>query len=1015
MEISYPEGLPISAFRRELVDCLSKSAVTIVCGDTGSGKTTQLPKMLMEAGCAAGRRRIACTQPRRMAAVTVAERVASETKCELGREVGYRHRFANRTSPDTRIEFMTDGMLLAATRADPLLRRYDAVIVDEAHERSLNIDFLLGLLKRILAKRRDLKVVVSSATIDSGRFSDFFGGAPAFSIPGRVFPVETVWMPPEDGESADLPREVRRALRTLPATSDTLVFLPGERDIRETADALSRDPEFRRDDILPLMASLPAGEIAKAFRTSPRRRVILSTNVAETSVTIPGVMAVVDSGLARIPRYIHRTQVQRLQIERISKASAMQRMGRCGRIGPGVCIRLYSEEDFATREEYTPPEIQRSSLAGVILTMLDLGLGDIENFPFMDPPKPASVREGLRELLELDAIWHDPDTGEVALTPSGRRLAVIPVEPRLAKMMLEASRLATLPSALPVIAAMSCDDPMRRPVDEREKADAAHAQFRAEGSDFLSTLKLWEWWRGKSAELSQTALRRLAEKTFLSFMKMREWRDITRQLGELAARLDLDMKSDNGGPEAMHRALLAGLLGRIGKYDPEKGEYRGAHGTRFSLHPGSTLSKSAKKRKGGSTPEWIMAGELVDTTRLFARNAAGTCPEAIEAAAGRLCRHSWHGEHWDAQSGFVRAFERVTLYGLVLVDGRRRDFSRIDPKKSRELFIMHALVLGEFSNPPREVAANIRVVDEIRSAAERSRRPELFDQTALAAHFDASVPKNVVSAGELRKWLAAATREERSAFALKREDWIKKSDEDDDRLFPRFVRIGDAKFRLFYRHCPSDPETDGITCVATPETAAALRLWRADRLVPGFLPEKVSAVICALPSATRRALPPPAESTAIVSPIIQEAPGGFADAFCRAVAERFGVRIEPSAVESIRLPQHLSMRYEVRDKKSAEQSPRRETSARSFPPQGWEAASAQPQSRPIRPMPNGTSPTDTSALTSLAARMQTALWRCRRSGRCATLGTAQPCACSRRLTKPARRTSMASRGSWSAQ
>ena len=913
--ISYPEELPVSAFRDALVASFSENPVTVVCGDTGSGKTTQLPKMLIEAGCAPEGKRVACTQPRRIAAVSVAERVAAELKSECGGLAGYRHRFADKTSPRTKIEFMTDGILLAETRSDPLLGRYGAIIVDEAHERSLNIDFLLGILKRILAKRRDLKVVVSSATMDSGRFSAFFGGAPVVAVPGRTYPVETVWMPPADGEAADLPREIAAALRAIPPAHDTLVFLPGERDIRETADALGRDPDFRKDDILPLIASLPAGELAKAFRLSPRRRIILATNVAETSVTIPGVRAVVDSGLARIPRYIHRTKVQRLQIERISRASAKQRQGRCGRTGPGVCVRLYSEEDFATRDEYTPPEIQRSSLAGVILTMLDLRLGDIELFPFMDPPKPASVREGLRELLELDAIRHDPQTGEIALTPSGRRLAAIPVEPRLAKMLLAASSLATLPSALPVVAAMSCDDPRRRPIDEREKADAAHAQFKAEGSDFLGDLKLWKWWEEKSAELSQTQLRRLAEKTYLSFQKMREWRDITRQLKDLAVRLGLDAKSDNGGTDALHKALLSGLLGRIGKLDPETREYRGSHGTRFAIHPGSVLAKRAKKGKEGGAPEWVMAGELVDTSRLFARDAAQIDPEWIERVAGRLCKRSWHDECWDAQAGFARAVERVTLYGLVIVEGRRRDLSRLDPAKSRELFVLHALVLGEMANPPREAAANLRVIREMRDASERARRPELFDADAVAAHFDASVPKEIVSVGALRRWLAAATPEELAKFELRRAEWIRR-DAAEDSKFPRFVNVGDAKLRLVYRHCPSSPEDDGVTCVATAENAPALRLWNPDRLVPGMLPEKIGVVLGAMTSAVRRALPPLADAAAILAPAVAEGGGTFSEALCRAVAERFGVRIKEEAVEAARLPPHLKMRYEIRDAKT---------------------------------------------------------------------------------------------------
>ena len=486
-DFNYPGELPICEHREEILALLEKNDVVIVCGDTGSGKTTQLPKMAMELGRGKNGRRIACTQPRRLAAVTVAERVAEELKSPVGSIIGYQHRFGKKVSDLTRVKFMTDGVLLAETRSDPLLRAYDTIIVDEAHERSLNVDFLLGILKRILEKRRDLKVIVSSATLDTERFSQFFDGAPTLSVPGRLFPIEIQYHEPPDGEEADLPREISAAIRTLPPNDDVLVFLPGERDIRETADYLQRSQFHRDDETIPLLASLPAAEQQRAFRLSEKRRVILATNVAETSVTIPGIRAVVDSGLARISRYVHRTQVQRLQIEPISQA------GRCGRLGPGTCIRLYSEKDFESREAYTPPEVLRSSLAGVILTMLDLRLGNIENFPFIDPPRPTMIREGLRELLELGAIRHDADH-DIALTAIGHKLARIPVEPRLARMLLAASQFATLPSALPIVAAMSCDDPKRRPVDEKEKADQAHAQFRVPGSDFLGTLKLWKWW-----------------------------------------------------------------------------------------------------------------------------------------------------------------------------------------------------------------------------------------------------------------------------------------------------------------------------------------------------------------------------------------------------------------------------------------------------------------------------------------------------------------------------------------
>ena len=904
--LNYPEELPISAHRAEIMARLRESQIVVVCGDTGSGKTTQLPKMAMELGFGKDGRRIACTQPRRLAAVTVAERVAAELKSRVGGIVGYQHRFARAVSDDTRIKFMTDGVLLAETRADPLLRQYDAIIIDEAHERSLNVDFLLGILKRILERRRDLKVVVSSATLDTEKFSAFFGGAPTVTVPGRLFPIEMVYAPPEDGEDLDLPRDVSAAVRALPAADDILVFLPGERDIRETADHMARSPFHKGDDVIPLLASLPASEQQRAFRPSQRRRVILATNVAETSVTIPGIRAVIDSGLARISRYVHRTQVQRLQVEPVSQASARQRAGRCGRVGPGVCVRLYSEDDFSSRDAYTPPEVLRSSLAGVILSMLDLRLGAIESFPFIDPPKPAMIHEGLRELLELGAICRDTKSGEVALTKSGRQLARIPVEPRLARMMLAASRLATLPSAIPVVAAMSCDDPRRRPVDERERADQAHAQFRVEGSDFLGTLKLWRWWEDQSAALSQSALRRLAQKTYLSYPKMREWRDLVRQLTDLAKRLKLDAENDNGGPDALHRALMTGLLTRIGHFDTEERDYRGAHGIRFALHPGSVL---ARKK---ASADWIMAGELVDTSRLFARNAAAIDPAWIEDAAEPILKHSYRDARWEAESGFVRATEQVTLYGLVIIPSRRRDFSRIDPATSRRLFVLHALVLGEFRNPPREVRSNMSIIDELRKRAERNRRPEMFDAARLEAHFEGSVPSDIVTAGDLGKWLYGATPEEKRRFLLDRREWLTATGASSS-AFPETIRLGNAKLSLSYRHVPDDPETDGITCTVRKSDATVLRLWRHDWLVPGALPEKVNCLLGALPSALRRVVSPISDTVAVLMPLLKPGDEALTDAIRRVLWEHNGIRIPADAWDNVKLPPHLRVRFRIKD------------------------------------------------------------------------------------------------------
>ena len=908
--LNYPPELPVCEHRAEILSAMMASPVVIVCGDTGSGKTTQLPKMALELERASHGRRIVCTQPRRLAAVTVAERVAEELGAEVGGLVGFRHRFARRISSETRIEFMTDGVLLAETRSDALLRAYDTIIIDEAHERTLNVDFLLGILKRILERRRDLKVVVSSATMDAARFSAFFGGAPVISVPGRLFPIEIVYRPPPEDEERDLPRDVAAAIAELPPDGDVLVFLPGERDIRETADHLSS--VRGDDDIIPLLASLPASEQRRAFSPSPRRRIILATNIAETSVTIPGIRAVVDSGLARISRYVHRTQVQRLQVEPVSQASARQRAGRCGRVGPGVCIRLYSEEDFASRDAYTPPEVLRSSLAGVILALLDLRLGDIDRFPFMDPPKPAMVREGLRELLELGAIGRSgrgPDAKEVVLTDVGRRLARMPVEPRLARMLLAASQNAVLPSALPIVAAMACDDPRRRPMEERAKAEQSHARFRVAGSDFLGTLKLWRWWSDETKDLSQSKARKLCKAAYLSYPKMREWRDLVHQLETLSSRIGLDTSSDGGGPDMLHRALLSGLLGRIGKYDEEERNYRGAHGLRFALHPSSVL---ARKRAKAQAPAWIMAGELVDTSRLFARNAAVIDASWLEPVAGPICKHSYHTPEWDAQTGFVRATEQVTLYGLVVVPARRCDYSRIDPVVSRAVFIRRGLVDGEFPSPPPQVRANTRLIDALRRRAERSRRPEMLDADGIAAHFDKVIPPDVCSASALRKWLHGAPSAETEPFVLKLADWWPEESAA-DRDFPDSLRIAGVKLSLSYRHSPDDPGSDGVTCSVRRSDASVLRLWRSDWLVPGMLPEKVSWMLNTLPSALRRCLVPVSDATAILLAMLKPGEQSLEEAVRAAVAERWGIRIPSGAWDWSKLPPHLRMRFRVRD------------------------------------------------------------------------------------------------------
>ena len=961
-EIRYPEELPVSAHRDEILDAVRRNPVVVVCGDTGSGKTTQIPKMMLELGRGAKGRRIAVTQPRRLAAVTMAERVAQElspspspSPSSAGGLVGYRHRYAKAISSETRIEFLTDGVLLAETRFDPLLRMYDTIIVDEAHERSLNVDFLLGILKRILERRRDLKVIIASATMDTLKFAEFFD-APVINVPGRLFPIDIRYRADDEDGEMDLQESVAAAVRELPSEGDVLVFLAGERDIRECGEHL--DSVYGgRYDIIPLIASLPAAEQRRAFQLSPRRRIVLATNVAETSVTIPGIRAVIDSGLARISRYVHRTQVQRLQVEPVSQASARQRAGRCGRLGPGTCIRLYSEEDFLKRDAYTAPEVLRSSLAGVILTMLDLRLGDIESFPFIDPPKPAMVREGLKELQELGAIAHRRNASDattssrqgvastIVLTDVGKKLARIPLEPRLARMLIAASENAVLPFVLPIVAAMACDDPKRRPIDEKEKAAQAHAKWRVPNSDFLCTRRLWDWWKDETNGLSQSKARKLAKANYLAWPKLREWTDLTRQLETLCKRMGLSfaempVNAASTSPlqdthyAAVHMSLLAGLLGRIGHYHTEDREYRGAHAIRFALHPGSTLGRTRDKRRetrgkpnsqapqqSNNSPEWIVAGELVDTARLFAREAAIIAPEWLESLAKGICKHHVHSPVWEASSGFVRATEQVTLYGLVIVESRRCDYARFNPEGAREIFFRHGLIGGEFPQPTPFLRETLGFLRTLRDRAEKTRQAEIFDEMKLLAHFAATVPSEITNANALKKWLARASHEELERFRLKRKDWW--PDEDaSQRDFPDVITVKGVRLRLSYRNTPDDPAQDGLTCTVRQSDAPALQYWRSDWLVPGLLRKKVSYLLLCLPNSLQRLLKPLDDSLTILMDLLQ-APAPSATSpttplereIRRCVRDRWGFRIPEDVWSKVNIPVYLRTRFVIRGDK----------------------------------------------------------------------------------------------------
>src|SRR5688572_23453205 len=726
----YPDDLPVVARREEIARAIAENQVVIVSGETGSGKTTQLPKICLELGRGVNGL-IGHTQPRRIAARTVAARIAQELQSPLGHAVGYKVRFSDKLSADTYIKVMTDGILLAETQGDRLLRAYDTIIIDEAHERSLNIDFLLGYLKRVLPQRPDLKVIVTSATIETERFSKHFDGAPVIEVSGRTYPVEVRYRPleaaDEDEEDQDMEEAVVDAVDELArdrARGDVLVFLPGEREIRETAEAL-RKHHPQGAEILPLYARLSFEEQDRVFKPASHRRIVLATNVAETSLTVPGIRYVIDTGVARVNRYSWRNKVEQLQIEKISRASANQRAGRCGRVAPGICIRLYSEEDYGLRRDFGEPEILRSSLAAVILRMKSLHIGDVEDFPFLDPPTPRMIADGYQLLQELGAVDETK-----ALTRIGWQLAKFPIDPRIARMVLAAQREQCLREVLIIASALSIQDPRERPFDRAEAADQAQEQFQEERSDFLAYLKLWSFFEDAIRhKKSNRKLMELLHEHFLSHRRMRECRDIHGQLASLVGELGMHPNEKEASYEQIHRALLAGLLGNIGTKSDDGPEYIGARGIRFLIFPGSVLRKSQ--------PKWVMAAELVETTRLYARNVARIVPEWIEPLAVHLVKRHYSDPHWDKQRGIVMAYERVALHGLTIIPRRRVHYGPINPLEAREIFIHRALAAGELETRGDFFRHNLDLVAELRELETKARRRGvLVDEETLYQFYD---------------------------------------------------------------------------------------------------------------------------------------------------------------------------------------------------------------------------------------------------------------------------------------
>ena len=898
--ISYPTELPITASREELLGVLADHQVVVVAGETGSGKSTQLPKLLLELG--RGRERlIGHTQPRRIAARSIAERIADELGTSIGGGVGYAVRFTDTVGPETMVKVMTDGILLNEIHHDRLLRRYDSIIIDEAHERSLNIDFLLGYLKQLLPRRPDLKVVITSATIDTARFAAHFDDAPVVEVSGRTHPVEIRYRPLDDpdGDVRDQPTAIADAVLELAGlgTGDVLVFCSGEREIRDAVESIE-ELELRHTEVLPLYGRLSAAQQHRVFAAHTGRRIVVSTNVAETSLTVPGIRYVVDAGTARISRYNRRTKVQRLPIEPVSRASADQRAGRCGRLGPGVCIRLYGEDDYEARPEFTEPEILRTNLASVILQMAAIGLGEVADFPFLDPPDTRSIRDGVALLAELGAVDPDHEGTDRWLTPLGAKLARIPLDPRLARMLLAADDEACLREVLVIASGLSIVDPRERPDDARAQADQAHARFRREGSDLLAWLELWRHLRGRRRRLTSSAFRRLCRDEYLNHRRVREWEDIHAQLRRVARDLGLVRNDEPADDASIHRALLAGLLSHIGHKDPDSHEYRAARGARFAINPGSSLFKL--------NPEWVMAAELVETRRMWAREVARIDPGDIERVGAHLVKRTTSDPWWDVERGSAVANQTVTLFGLALAEARVVQYGNVDPGAARRLFIQHALVAGEWDPPHAFWKRNQEAIDEVLAMEARTRRTDLLvPDRVIEAWYDARIPPDVVSVRHFDRWWRGVVDETPHLLDLGVDELVDPdAGEVDEERFPHFWHHGDLVFPIEYTFDPTS-DVDGVV-IEIP--ADALHRVDADAFswnVPGFRAELIEALLRTLPKAIRRQLVPIPETASHIARAVHPTDGPILAVLQREVTRLTGTPVAFDVFDAAVVPPHL--------------------------------------------------------------------------------------------------------------
>ncbi len=929
LQIEFPESLPVSARRDEILAAMDQHQVIIVCGETGSGKTTQLPKIALMLG--RGRlnaqpgergRLIGHTQPRRIAASSVAKRIAEELKTPLGEVVGFKVRFQDRLSKNASVKLMTDGILLAETQTDPLLQAYDTIIIDEAHERSLNIDFLLGYLRQILPRRPDLKIVVTSATIDADRFAKHFasrqGPAPVIMVSGRTFPVEQRYRPFEESRDYGLNEAMADAVDELwqgGTSGDILIFLPGEREIREAADHLrkhlSHQPLTRNAEVLPLFARLSQAEQDRIFEASNGRRIVLATNVAETSLTVPGIRFVIDAGTARVKRYSLRSKVEQLMVEPISQAAANQRAGRCGRVANGICIRLYDEKDFAARPRFTDPEILRSSLAGVILRMKSLHLGVVEDFPFIEAPSKRAITDGYQLLAELGAVQEDNE-----LTPIGQELARLPLDPRVGRMILEARQREALEEVLVIASAMSVQDVRDRPMDAQTQADQQHAKFDDEKSEFSGYLKLWKWIHdargGHDAEhkLSNRQYEQLLRQNFINIRRVREWRDTHSQLLTVVTEHRWRINTRPASYEQLHLSMLAGLLGNVGYKLEDEEAYLGARGIKFHKHPGAHLSKKPGR--------WIVASELVETTRLFGRGIAAIEPTWLEQVGSHLLRKQLLDPHWEKKSAEVVALERATLYGLVVYSGRRTAYSRVDLQGAREIFIREALVGGQWDTALPFLAANQKMIAKVEELEHKSRRQDvLVDDELIYAFYDQQIPPEVCSGRLLESWYRAESVKQPRLLLLTREELMRHEAAGiTTQAFPKHIRLGGTDCHAAYLHEPGDAR-DGVTVTVPLFVLNQVSEDRCEWLVPGLLKDKIQALLKSLPQRPRsRFVPLPESATRLAAELsVPEVfgSGSLTEVLLKKVRDETSLDVKRGDFKLDMLSPHLFMNLRVVD------------------------------------------------------------------------------------------------------